>query len=227
MFDALKTLFPAGGPPSITSEIESDAPPAAIVDEVAAAEADKYRRMWDVDDYRKGSPGYRALPQILEHLPIAKSDVVGDFGCGSGRAALAMREAGCRVRMVDIAENCLNDDVRAALLPGFLDFETGCLWSLPETFEPVDWAICCDVLEHIPESHVDAVLDALAANMRKGGFLAISTINDGFGQRIGETLHLTVKPVEWWRPKLQARFKIVAEIIRQADFKVVLSPKEA
>lgn len=226
---ALDAIFPTP-PPPVDSELEDawhEPDAAPVADELAASEADKYRRIWELDDYRKNSPGLRNLPKFYANCGLTPGDLIGDYGAGSGRAALALRENGYRVRMVDFAENCLNPEVREALLPGWLDFQVACLWQLPADPEPVDVFFCCDVLEHIPEERVDDVLDALAANSKRGGFLAISTVPDGYGARIGETLHVTQRPVEWWRPKIEARWRIHWEEVTALDLKVAVKPLEA
>ena len=65
-----------------------------------------------------------------------------------------------------------------------------------------DWSFCCDVLEHIPPEKVDAVLQTILRSTDRGGLLTIAHYPDSMGSRIGETLHLTVKPWAWWAERL-------------------------
>lgn len=163
----------------------------------------KYTRMWDVPEYRAGSPGERCYQKFLQHCAPSVGELVTDYGCGPGRASLAIRELGPKVRMVDIASNCLDPHVKDALVPGWLDFVESCLWDLPEGFEPGEWAFCTDVMEHVPEEKVDAVLESIMSHTTKGAFFQIATYEDGHFLKVaGEPLHLTVKEGQWWLNKL-------------------------
>jgi uncharacterized Rossmann fold enzyme len=61
---------------------------------------------------------------------------------------------------------------------------------------------CTDVLEHIAPEDVDTVLKNVLTAAKKV-FFQISTVPDHFGQMVGEVLHLTVEPYEWWLKKLE------------------------
>ena len=61
---------------------------------------------------------------------------------------------------------------------------------------------CCDVMEHIPPEHVEAVLMRIFAHCDRV-FFGISFNPDHFGPAlVGEPLHLTVRPYVWWRDLL-------------------------
>jgi len=119
-----------------------------------------------------------------------------DAGCGTGRLSSRLLDAGFSVRALDIAHNCLDPEPREKLGD---DFYVGCLWDV-HSFR-VDAVVCVDVMEHIPTEHVDDVLSNLY-EWGAHGYCNVALFHDGFGRRIGETLHLTVKPVSWWLPKL-------------------------
>ncbi len=77
-----------------------------------------------------------------------------------------------------------------------------------------DWIYCCDVLEHIPESQIDLVLQGMAERMGKGGYLSICLKEDLFGTAsMGEPLHLTVKDKSWWKQKLSTYWQIQQEAV--------------
>jgi hypothetical protein len=59
---------------------------------------------------------------------------------------------------------------------------------------------CTDVMEHIPTKDVDQVLLNIMSAAQHV-FFQISTEQDSCGKMIGEELHLTVKPPEWWLAK--------------------------
>ena len=44
-------------------------------------------------------------------------------------------------------------------------------------------------------------LSQMAARTRRGGFFQIYLQEEPFGELIGEKLHLTVRPKEWWVEK--------------------------
>lgn len=74
--------------------------------------------------------------------------------------------------------------------------------------EPHDMVVCTDVLEHIEPELLDNVLDDLKRVTTKVGFLSIHT---GPAQKVlpdGRNAHLIQEGLEWWLPKLWARFKI-------------------
>lgn len=158
-------------------------------------EPEKYRRMWDVREYRTYSPGELRVDAAINAFGMEPPTKVVDFGCGTGRASLAFKKRGFEVVSLDFAINCLDDG-----LADELDFRVANLW---EGFDaPGDYGFCCDVMEHIPRDHVDGVL----ANIRKAvpnAFFNIAFTPDVFGEVIGQTLHLTVKPPEWWQAKLR------------------------
>lgn len=150
-------------------------------------ERDKYILLWETDSYRFVSPGEQAVPAFLE---LVKPDgLIVDFGCGTGRAALALHEAGHEVYLIDFADNCR--DQEALKLP-FLE------WDLTHPC-PVraPYGLCCDVMEHIPPGSVEAVICNIMASAETV-FFQISTRPDSFGVLIGQSLHLTVRPHEWW-----------------------------
>jgi hypothetical protein len=76
------------------------------------------------------------------------------------------------------------------------------LWRLPAV--QGDYGICCDVMEHIPPEKVDDVLKEISLAVWRGPvFFSISSDHDGFGREIGETLHISLYPPDWWEEKLK------------------------
>jgi SAM-dependent methyltransferase len=167
-------------------------------------EQEKYRRMWtEVPGYRSHSPGEELVSVFLSKALWTPTDTLLDAGCGPGRAGLRLKTAGLDVSWLDITKESLDKGVRSQGT-----FFEGCLWDmeLPTNF---DWVYCCDVMEHIPPEHVDATLDFLLATARKGTFMQIALWAEGWGNKIGETLHLTVEPAEWWVEKITKRTDIL------------------
>lgn len=158
-------------------------------------EAQKYEAMWSLPAYRTVAPGECVADAFIN---VAQpSGAVIDFGCGTGRGALRLRDAGLRPICVDFVNN--SRDPEALSLPFVLwDFSSD--EQMPVSLSGVDYGFCTDVMEHIPPERVDAVINNL---MRCTGrvFFQISTVPDQMGALIGQQLHLTVQPHQWWADK--------------------------
>ena len=76
---------------------------------------------------------------------------------------------------------------------------------LTQTFDVV---VCSDVLEHIPESKLDAVLNSIRSVKSHKYLFAISCRESVTKSVEGEQLHLTVKEPEWWEHKLSELFLV-------------------
>lgn len=64
---------------------------------------------------------------------------------------------------------------------------------------------CADVMEHVPEEHVDEVLNDIYSYADTNAIFIFS-ISGKPAKKLfldGENFHCTVKPVEWWAEKLQ------------------------
>lgn len=182
----------------------------------ADRERRKYEKMWtEVPNYRTNSPGEKLVNRFLELAQWEKGDELIDCGSGTGRAAKRLSDAGFDVTMLDITETATDPDIK-------LPFIQDCLWSMDAGLH-FDWVYCTDVLEHIPTEHVDAVLDNLACMTGYGAFMQIALFPDGFGARIGQTLHLTVKPAEWWADKIGRLWDIKLWGVEQGSYFVVLT----
>ena len=186
----------------------------ARVADVDTYEPDKYRRMWDVAAYRKHSPGERRYDEIMAALDPEPNACLIDFGCGTGRfaAKCALSKRFASVVALDFAENCIDPEAREILGDNFRvhnlwDTTLG-IWGTPMCGGDA-YGVCTDVMEHIPESKVDAVLENIAAEVKRAVF-TISSEVDYFGNTIGERLHVTVKSPESWEEKLNEHFMTVS-----------------
>ena len=160
-------------------------------------EREKYTKAWNLNDYRNYAPGEQFTMPFLLSVKPKKDHTIIDFGTGTGRSALFFHQAGFKVKMVDIAENCLDKEVAEELSD---NLTVACLWDENIPFGDVGY--CTDVMEHIPTEKVDAVIQNIMAHCHKC-FFNICVTEDHFGKVIEEHLHLTVRPFEWWRDKLQ------------------------
>jgi hypothetical protein len=154
-------------------------------------EAEKYRRMWEYESYRVTSHGEKCTPTFLEVAKPPEGSTVIDFGCGTGRGAIALKEAGLVPTTVDIADNCREHE--ALRLPFYLH----------DMREPLpnaraDYGFCCDMMEHVPTDAVVATLTNIM-DCAPIAFFQINTLPDAMGVHIEQPLHLTVKPFKWWK----------------------------
>lgn len=157
-------------------------------------EQQKYQYMWQFDIYRQCSPGERVVDFFIE--TFKPEGMVIDFGCGTGRAALRMREKGLNVFLIDFADNCRDEEAQS--LP-FIQ------WDLTSPIpQSAEYGFCTDVMEHIPPEDVEFVIKNIM-NAATHVFFQISTVDDDMGEAIGEPLHLTVKNHSWWKELFNCR----------------------
>lgn len=160
-------------------------------------EKTKYEQMWERPEYRAVAPGESLAIKFLSVAhPPPDSEII-DFGCGTGKGSVMLAiMGGMRVTMVDFATNCLDDAMRQAVA-----MQERLTFLEHDLVEPLDvtaeYGFCTDVMEHIPEEQVQTVLRNMLSSAKKV-FFQISLVDDCCGQLIGETLHTTVKPYEWW-----------------------------
>ena len=189
------------------------------MDPLTLKEKRKYELLFErLPEYRRDSPGEMFVDHFLECFKddLKAGDRLIDFGCGSGKVAKIFLMKNLDVTLVDFCSNCLDEDVSALtmLLSDQLRFVEACLWDLPKELTNVDWIYCCDVLEHIPESQIDAVLKGMAERTEKGGYLSICLKEELNGnQLVGEPLHLTVRDKAWWKEKVSTHWQIHKEVI--------------
>jgi hypothetical protein len=157
------------------------------------SEGSKYRLLWSTAAYRQFSPGEQLVERFCDLTP-ANSTVI-DFGCGTGRAGMALSKKGHDVTLVDFAENCR--DPGSMKLP----FEE-CDLTKPIPLR-ADYGFCTDVMEHIPPKEVELVIRNIMECVQ-GALFQISTVPDSMGGLIGKPLHLTVRDHQWWRQTFQS-----------------------
>ena len=182
-----------------------------MIDELFLQEKKKYEKMWENEPYRVTSPGKLSVEYFLDFIKgrYCPGDSLIDFGCGSAVATISFLEAGFKVCLVDIAENCLDESIQTLLLLSpDVSFFLAPLWKLPQSLETSDWIYCMDVLEHLPPERVEKALQEMAKKTKKGGALQVFLLDEGMGKMIGETLHLTIKPLNWWIDLISTYWKI-------------------
>lgn len=167
------------------------------------AERQKYEKIWANEDYAKHSPGEEIASLFFEISKAAPGETVIDLGTGSGKGALVLDEFGLDVTILDLTFSGLDERAQKfekveAPLWGRWNSRTSNGHSVPREW---DYGYCADVMEHIPPEYVMLTLTRVMVSCERA-FFHICFMPDGFGKTIGEPLHLTVMPFEWWKARL-------------------------
>jgi hypothetical protein len=138
----------------------------------------QYRIIHASKEYGKGGDFKKWLPFIQSEIDAANVRSVIDYGCGQSSDI---------VTVFPEAKHSFYD-------PAIQGKDT-----VPEG--RFDAGYCTEMLEHIPEEEVDAVLQ----QMRALSGVWFMTIHTGKANQIlpnGENAHCTVRPPEWWTAKV-------------------------
>lgn len=154
-------------------------------------------------------PGYGALGHGLKlaHYMIDRAKgrgILGDFGCGRGGSFPPYLAAGFTILPIDhvaaLAPTWLGH-------PNVLPLVKANLWQGP--LPAVDYGLCTDVMEHIPEPHVAETVSTIAGAVKHGCLWSVCHVPDVWGKRIGDRLHMTVQPHAWWHAVFAKAWKTV------------------
>jgi hypothetical protein len=172
-------------------------------DQIAERERQKYERVWTGNGYRRwAGPCEEDARQMLARFDAQPGQSVIDYGSGACRAIKIFHQAGLVALGVDIAENARPEGSPWRVIQA-------ALWDMPAELGGADYCFCRDVIEHLPEDKIDAALAGIAARTRIGGFIQPGLDLDRCGPMlIGEPLHLTVRPAEWWIETIGRFFKV-------------------
>lgn len=202
-------------------------------------EREKYEEVWKHEEYRAVSPAETVLDYFTGILPYIGDPAhyprralsVGllpphqsaadrhvppsiiDFGCGTGRATLALADMGFPVLGVDIADNALDEAVR-----GRFPFLCAPLTQNLSAFLEADYGLCVDVLEHLPISELDDAVAAIASCVTRLAFIRVANFPESHGDQFcGEQLHLSLMDSDAWEAALSRRFAWVKRIWLEED----------
>lgn len=167
---------------------------------ITHTETNKYQELHATigENYAKFSPAEKYLPAFMQLVGDVRGTVL-DAGCSSGKGGLWLDARGFRVFLTDLTPDALVGDAKR------LPFFASCLWqNIPLVNNALwDYAVCCDVLEHIPPQFTMLAVVRMLDVVDKGLFLSISLVEDNFGAWVGEPLHQTVASFVWWRDSLR------------------------
>jgi 2-polyprenyl-3-methyl-5-hydroxy-6-metoxy-1,4-benzoquinol methylase len=130
---------------------------------------------------------------------IPKQSTVMDFGCGNASSLEWLESVGYTSYGIDIATNA-NKHPNVV----FADLRDKQL-----QLQKCDYGMCTDVMEHIPTEDVDIVLENISKSIRKSCIFIIARDEDKDGKVVGQVLHLTRKPKEWWDERILKYFSSV------------------
>lgn len=171
-------------------------------DALLKQESEKYVQAWNWPKYREKTDGGPLVDHAFAVMGCQPGESLIDWGCGTGRPAAAFARRGLVVHGVDIAPNCLDEDV----LPQLQSFTVATMWDplLPAWLES-DYAFCTDVLEHIPPEKLDACLLTIRSRTHKAAVIQVFTELDRSGPKMSppQRLHLSVQSAEAWHQQLE------------------------
>ena len=121
--------------------------------------------------------GWRSWPKIFEALPPVRGQVVVDLGCAVGDQAAEFVARGARVIGVDINDKLI-EEARSRQLPD-ADFRVADLRTLPDLGVKADGLWCSFSAAYFPD--LPTVLTAWSANLRPGGWIALTEVDNLFG----------------------------------------------
>ena len=160
----------------------------------------KYEKVFSFPGY--GALGHgRPIAQYL--LDRAKPTVIADLGCGRGGSFEPYLVHGYEIIPVDHCDVLMDENKNKK---GVLPFWKANLWE--DNLPIVDYAICTDVMEHIPEPRVEKTIQNIRNHVKKGCLWSICHVKDIWGDRIGDRLHMTIQPLSWWETELKKFWKI-------------------
>lgn len=173
-----------------------------IGNSTAKVEKTKYEHMWEVPDYARTSPGANIADAFVKISGCKPGETLIDCGTGSGKAALKLaNEYGLKVSTLDITSSSMIPKAQEQFGEDHLEASIWDNWPDccgKEGYYAFKYAYCCDVMEHIP---VQWTMLSLANLFRSAEyvFIQVDVEPEGWGDLIGEVLHLTVMPFVWWR----------------------------
>lgn len=133
---------------------------------------------------------------------------VFDGGCACGSILKGFKDLGHKVLGMDLNNHMIKLGKQEF---GFLDHEL-VAGSMAETDLPdgsIDLLHTAQVLEHIPEEYIDAILDEFVRITKKGGrmFICLDAIKAGQTKEMymGDPTHVNIQPTLYWTRKFQQR----------------------
>ena len=179
-------------------------------------EVTKYTKLWDLPQGYGNNWDHPYWLEIALFIRRAMDDrgfqvgmSVLDVGGGKGDLRKVIFK-GCEYQSLDIAPNSGAD-----IIVDITEWDCMTDWGESEChFYSYDWVIAVDVLEHIPTERVSFALENISVVSFGGAIFLISIRPDRGGKKIGATLHMTVRPTNWWLGQINKHWETV-ELLRE------------
>ena len=187
--------------------------------DLAELERRKYEKIFHHKNYGANSMGAKYVTHITTRqaeVPEGRAHSIGDFGCARGATFPALMKAGFIVYPVDHV-NVLDKQWKG--LRNVAPMWLGNLWESP--LPKVDYGICTDVMEHIPEEVVAATIMNIRESVKYGVLWTVAHGPDMWGRVIGEVLHVTQKSKPWWKMEFAKVWDTVEVLSTEAKHTVL------
>ena len=139
-----------------------------------------------------GATGGRYIHRVIEHIEKYKPETILDFGCGKGCLKNALKMKQLEIDEYDPAikgkEKILKDKY--------------------------DLIITTDVLEHLYEEEIEQVCKEFLSLSPETMFHVICTRKADALLPDGSNAHKTVKPIEWWKQKMESYLNYRALVVK-------------
>jgi ubiquinone/menaquinone biosynthesis C-methylase UbiE len=154
-----------------------------------------YSKAWASGEETNSRTAIHWANFLIENLP--KAATILDLGCGNGIVVSALREAGFEAWGVDVTLDALKSPYRkfdGSKLPEPCSkdfFRESPLWDIDYQDDYFEYAVSCDVLEHIAEDRLPEVFSEINRVASNNLHVVACFAHKNF--------HETVKPISWWR----------------------------
>lgn len=160
------------------------------VDLISPPYCQEQRRL-HADPRGYGGRGRKWAPQVLELVAECDGASVLDYGCGQGSLAAALSGQPGVLRIAEYDPAIAGKAGR----PTFADI-----------------VVCTDVMEHVEDRCLEAVIEHLSTLTRKLLFLVVSLVPTAKTLSDGRQAHISIHDVSFWRAAFGKRFSIVREL---------------
>ncbi len=148
--------------------------------------------------------GQKHARLVLRLARRFKVNALLDYGCGQQSLKAALKDTGLTVTGYD-----------------------PCIEGVDAPAEPHDFVTCLDVLEHIEPELLDNVLDDLQRVTRKHAYIIVATRPAKAVLPDGRNAHLINEKFDWWLPKFEERFDVMASFVVKKRFEIVCRARTA
>lgn len=167
--------------------------------------SETYRREQEIlhldPDYGNSSISY--APIVSDIINKLKVTQLLDYGCGKARLMQHLK---------------VNHEMKLQCYDPAIESFAG----VPI---PMQMVACIDVLEQVEPEHLEDVLDDLERVTETIGFFTVSTGPAMKTLSDGRDAHLIQRPMEWWFPRIAARFDIQTLQVLEGGFYVIVFAK--